>query len=120
MTVKAGISRVVWKRPRDSLKHRRRSVTSTESIPFLAIARSLGQCRMSTLVYNCNCVSLSSVDVLVALADKYFNSNSCLFLLHYCSSVHFDYISCCVSVKCLPVVWSLSTRRDIITQDLSE
>ena len=43
VTVKAGVSRVVWKRPRESPGFRRHSITRTESIPFLAIARSLGQ-----------------------------------------------------------------------------
>jgi len=42
--VKAGVSRVVWKRPRETPGFRRRSITRTESIPFLAVARSLGQC----------------------------------------------------------------------------
>ena len=44
VTVKAGVSRVVWKRPCDSLIARRRSLSHTDNIPFLAIARSLGQC----------------------------------------------------------------------------
>jgi len=53
VTVKAGISRVVWKRPREILGFRRRSSSRaeiTESIPFLAIARSLGQ--HSLLIYT--------------------------------------------------------------------
>jgi protein phosphatase 1D len=39
--VKAGVSRVVWKRPRLVKGLRRRSIV-TDNIPFLAVARSLG------------------------------------------------------------------------------
>lgn len=50
---KSGVPRVVWNRPRIGHKGPVRRSTHMDEIPFLAVARSLGKCTITGILYVC-------------------------------------------------------------------
>ena len=52
MVAKAGVQRVVWSRPKVNHKGPVRRSTQIDKIPFLAVARSLGQLLHIISVHN--------------------------------------------------------------------
>jgi len=61
--VKAGVPRVVWHRPKPPHKGPVRRSTHMVDIPFLAVARALGE-------YDKTCVVLTQIVLLVSNCNK--------------------------------------------------
>lgn len=76
VVVKSGVPRVVWNRPRLGHQGPVRRSTPIDEIPFLAVARSLGECSLftSTLGSGCHGLEIMSAVYKTWIVFVLFNS----------------------------------------------